>query len=199
MKPSKPIKDWKYVFLDTSVIVDYLQNPERHGKNPKVQFRIELTQKLIRTIAGDKNNRCLIYVSAISVAELLKLVRPENAIQEVALLFNTSDVVFVDFTKSIANFLQRSLEQYLPDGQKHVFIKQLEKELNEKNIMNARQWISDDLKIAATASTIKKLDVVLTSDRKTFFPITEKLEIPCIVTDDLPLDLFGELDTEHIF
>ena len=200
MKPSKPIKEWKYVFLDTSVIIDFLQNPEKHAKNPIVQKRIALTQKLINNLGASNNgSRCLFYVSAVSLSELIKSSRPENIAQEVALIFNTSDVVFVDFTKNIANFLQRSLENYLPDGQKHTFIKQLEKELNDKNVYNARQWVSDDLKIAATASTVKKLDALLTADKNTFYPIAEKLEIPCLVTEDIPLDLFGELDTEHVF
>lgn len=200
MKPNKPIKEWKYVFLDTSVIIDFLQNSEKHAKNPKVQKRIELTQKLINNLGISNNgNRCLFYVSAVSLSELIKSSRPENIAQEVALIFNTSDVVFMDFTKSIANFLQRSLENFLPDGQKHTFIKQLEKVLNEQNVSNARQWVSDDLKIAATASTVKKLDALLTADRNTFFPIAEKLEIPCLVTDDIPIDLFGELDTESTF
>ncbi len=200
MKPNKPIKEWKYIFLDTSVIIDFLQNPEKHTKNPKVQKRIELTQKLINNLGVSNNgNRCLFYVSAVSLSELIKSSRPENIAQEVALIFNTSDVVFIDFTKSIANFLQKSLENFLPDGQKHTFIKQLEKSLKEQNFNNARQWVSDDLKIAATASTIKKLDVLLTADRNTFFPIAEKLEIPCLVTDDIPIDLFGELDIESIF
>lgn len=200
MKPNKPIKEWKYVFLDTSVIIDFLQNSEKHAKNPKVQKRIELTQKLINNLGISNNgNRCLFYVSAVSLSELIKSSRPENIAQEVALIFNTSDVVFMDFTKSIANFLQRSLENFLPDGQKHTFIKQLEKVLNEQNVSNARQWVSDDLKIAATASTVKKLDALLTADRNTFFPIAEKLEIPCLVTDEIPINLFGELDTESTF
>jgi hypothetical protein len=201
MKPSKPIKEWKYVFLDTSVIIDFLQNPERHTKNPKVQERIKRTQKLINYLGNSNNgNRCVFYISAVSLSELIKLSRPENIGQEVALIFNTSDVVFMDFTKSIANRLQKSLEHFLPDGEKHKFIKKLEKSLNEQDVYNSRQWVSDDLKIAATAeSTVRKLDVLLTGDRNTFFPIAEKLEIPCLVTDDIPLDLFGELDTESTF
>lgn len=200
MKPSKPIKEWKYVFLDTSVIIDFLQNPEKHARNPQVQKRIVLTQKLINNLgSSDKGNKCLFYVSAVSLSELIKSSRPDNIAQEIALIFNTSDVVFVDFTKNIANLLQRSLESYLPDGQKHILIKQLEKKLNVENVHNARQWVSDDLKIAATAHSVKKLDVLLTGDKRTFYPIAEKLGIPCLVTDDIPLDMFGELNIESLF
>lgn len=200
MKPSKPIKEWKYVFLDTSVIIDFLQNPEKHAKNPDVQNRIILTKKLINNLGVSSNgSKCLFYISAISLSELIKSSRPENIAQEVALIFNTSDVVFMDFTKNIANFLQRSLENYLPDGQKHIFIRQLEKELKVKNMHNSRQWVSDDLKIVATASTVKKLDALLTADKNTMYPIAIKLEVPCLITDDIPLNMFGDLDTDLVF
>jgi hypothetical protein len=201
MKPSKPIKDWRNIFLDTSVIVDYLQNPERHSKNPVVQKRIINTQALIRSVTEldkENNTKCFLYVSAVTLAELMKTNRPDNIAQEVAQIFNTADVVFVDFSRSIANWLQRSLESYLPDNHKYEFIRSLEKALSENHVMNARQWVSDDLKIAASAGSVKRLDVILTADRRTFYPIAEKLELPCMVTDDIPLNLFGEIDIEIV-
>ncbi len=201
MKPTKPIKEWRHVFLDTSVIIDYLQNSERHARNPSVQKRIISTQALINYVGGldeEGNTKCAFYVSAVTLAELVKTAKPENVAQEISLVFNTANVVFVDFSRNIANRLQQSLANFLPDNHKHEFIRSLEKTLSENHVMNARQWVSDDLKIAASASIIKRLDVILTADRRTFFPITEKLEIPCMVTDDIPLDLFGELDTDIV-
>ena len=39
----KQIEDWKYVLLDTGVIIDYLILPERITKNEKHRKRVENT------------------------------------------------------------------------------------------------------------------------------------------------------------
>ena len=53
----------------------------------------------------------------------------------------------------------------------------------------------DDLKIASTAKSLTKLDVVLTADKKTFTPICAQLDIPFVETSNLPKDLFDDINT----
>lgn len=31
------------------------------------------------------------------------------------------------------------------------------------------------------------------------YPIAIKLEVPCLITDDIPLNMFGDLDTDLVF
>lgn len=123
-----------------------------------------------------------------------KLAAP-NTVKELVLLFSAGDVTFVNFSKDIALRLNQSLEHYLPEGQKHQFISFLEKELKANNVANARQWVSDDLKIAASAKSIRHLDAVLTSDKNTFKRIADTLELPCIsmFKEEFANDLFGDI------
>ncbi len=201
MNPSKPIKEWSRVFLDTSVIIDYLKNPESQAKNPALQRRIIDTQALIKIITAldnEGNTKCRFYVSAITISELTRKSLSDSVAQDIIQTFNSADVVFVDYTKTIANELQKSLANHLPEEHKREFLRELTKSRAEINSMNARAWVSDDLKIIASSKIVKGLDVILTADKQTFYPITEKMGIPCMVTDRIPYDLFGKIDTEIV-
>lgn len=198
MKPSKPIADWQTVFLDTSFIVDLLHDPGRFKKNPLVKKRIEIAQRVMEILNSyspdGKRERRSYFISAISLAELRKMAT-QNAAKDLVLLFSAGDVTFVDFTKDTALLLNRSLEEHLPDGQKHQFIRYLEKELAAAGYANVRQWVSDDLKIVASAQSVKRLDAVLTSDKNTFKLIADTFELPCVAMfpEEFEQDLFGDI------
>lgn len=198
MKPTKPIVEWQNIFLDTSFIIDFLSDPERFNKNPEVKRRIEITHRVMEILSaydkeGNKSRRNF-FISAVTLGELRKL-SVENMAKDLVLLFSTGDVTFVDYTKDIALLLQRTLEDSLPSGQKHQFISFLEKELKARNYANARQWVSDDLKIVASAKFVKRLDVALTSDKNTFKLIADTLDVPCVsmFIEDFEQDLFGDI------
>ena len=198
MKPTKPISEWQNILLDTSFIVDFLSSPERFDKNPEVQKRIELAQRVMEILSNyepsEKNTRRNYFISAITLGELRKMAT-ENTAKELVWLFSAGDVTFIDYTKDTALLLNRSLEECLPKGQKHQFLSYLEKELKARNFANARQWVSDDLKIVACAKSIKKLDVALTSDKNTFKLTADTLEVPCVsmFKEDFDTDLFGDI------
>lgn len=184
--------------LDTSFIIDFLSDPERFHKNPEVKRRIEIAHRVMEILSaydkeGNKSRRNF-FISAVTLGELRKL-SVENLAKDLVFLFGAGDVTFVDYTKDIALLLQRSLEDSLPSGQKHQFISFLEKELKARNYANARQWVSDDLKIVASAKSVKRLDVVLTSDKNTFKLIADTLDVPCVsmFMEDFEQDLFGDI------
>jgi predicted nucleic acid-binding protein len=197
MTSIKPVKEWKYVFLDTSVIIDYLGNPQRHTKNIDIQERIQKTQELFDKILRTQQG-IVLYISAISIAELTKFSSPENVVREIINTFYSFDVTLIDFTTDIANNLQKNLEKYLPEGQKHQFNKKLEQLKNQEGTMSAREWIADDLKIVACAKSRSKLDVVLTADTKSFLPYAQKFELPCLPIQHLETNLLGEIETSKI-
>lgn len=198
MNVVEPIEKWKYIFLDTSVIIDLLLDANKFSKNIPVQKRINDTKKLFKYFSDSntfKNKQYVFYVSAISVSELTA--KLDNDLTVVLLrLFSAGDLTFVDFTKDIALTITNDIKMYLPNFSYNQFISQLEKELkNDNTVFNKRNWIIDDLKIASTAKSLTKVDVVLTADKKTFTPICAQLDIPFVETSNLPKDLFDDINT----
>jgi len=62
--PTTSILDWQHVFLDTSVICDYLTQPERLNKNPEHQIRVKKTHQLFELFKQrDQNSSggCLVF------------------------------------------------------------------------------------------------------------------------------------------
>ena len=196
MAKVKAISDWNYIFLDTSVIIDLFQNPDRLHKNPKHQQRVIDTKKLFEYFEKNKDTKkknYVFYVSAITVSELTADL--ETDLFEILLdIFKSGDLTFVDFTKEIALNISKNVREFVPQYSYNQLVKHLEKNLKEENsITNARNWIEDDLKIACSANMLNKLDVVLTADERTFSPICEKLNIPYQKTSNLPKNLFDDI------
>lgn len=203
MKPNKPIAEWQHILLDTSFIIDVLSDPGRFQKNPEVKRRIEIAHRVMEILAVNdtesNKSRHNFFISAVTLGELRKL-SVETAAKDLVLLFSAGDVTFVDYTKDIALLLNRSLEEALPaTGQKHQFVRYLEKELAALGVANVRQWVSDDLKIVASAKSIKRLDVALTSDKNTFKLIADTLTVPCVsmFMEDFEQDLFGDISVVY--
>jgi len=200
MNTVEPIEKWKFIFLDTSVIIDLLLDAKKFDKNIPVQNRINDTKKLFKYF-NDSNiyskKQYVFYVSAITVSELTA--KLDNDLILVLLkLFSSGDLTFVDFTKDIALTITNDIKNYLPNHSYNQFISRLKKELKDDNsAFSKRSWIIDDLKIASSAKSLKQLDVVLTADKKTFSPICLQLNLPFVETSNLPKDLFDEISTKH--
>lgn len=198
MNSVEPIEKWKYIFLDTSVIIDLLLDANKFDKNVPVQKRINDTKKLFKYFSDSNTfleKQYVFYVSAISVSELTANLDKDLTLVLLR-LFSAGDLTFVDFTKDIALTITNNIKHYLPNFSINQFFSQLEKELKHNNtVFNKRNWIIDDLKIASSAKSLKKLDVVLTADKKTFSPICNQLEIPYVETSNLPKDLFDDINT----
>ncbi len=198
MKPKKPITEWKNIFLDTSFIIDYFTYGKSDIKDQLTKERRELVNSVMEILSNydleGGNQKRNFYISSLSVTELRKLEK-DNVAKELVRIFSASDVTFVDYTKNIALVLNRSLETHLPEGQKHQFLSYLEKELKYSNVVSARQWVTMDLMIAGSAKSVKNLDVVLTSDKKTFKLIADTLDLPCLAMfkEEIDFDLFGEI------
>jgi ethanolamine ammonia-lyase large subunit len=137
----------------------------------------------------------MFYISAVTISEMTRN-DSENMVNAIFYFFNSSGITFVDFSKNIASKISQNVREYLPDYSVNQFISHIQKNTIKPNdIVNIRNWIIDDLKIAASAKSIKKLDVVLTADKNTFKPIAEKLKIPVLETNNIPKDLFDEISS----
>ena len=197
----KQISDWKNILLDTSVIIDYLMTPNRILNNNKAKKRIEKTHLLFDYFNSTVNeSKRTLYISAITLSELRKLSNERTVLETLINLFSCSDIVFVDFTKEMSMQIHTHLDLLDKDPNLNSFIKNLSTELNKEGIYQASGWVSDDLKIVATAKFFKgKIDVVITGDGKTFVPIAERFEVPVVNTFELPLDIFSQLEVNIAF
>jgi predicted nucleic acid-binding protein len=196
MKPSKPISEWSHILLDTSVIIDYLNDANKIKNNEKVKSRILSVQNFLNNILFKTKVKKYLYVSAITIAEL-KNMSNKSVFRDLVRLFSASDVVVVSFSKQVAELLNAKMRDGVIGSELQQLNKSLERQLKESNVGMAREWIRDDLKIITTALTLPNLDVVLTSDYKTFTPIAHQLEVPCIDMNNpqFSLNLLGEIDT----
>lgn len=202
MSQIKPIKQWSRIMIDTSVIVDYTKNPARFDKNPGEKDRIEKVQQLINYLTSTEHSgeSPMLLVSAISIAELSKLPESSSNIERVTSLFSGAEVTFVDFTASIAASIPLLFDSILPDGQKFQWLKQLEQDLKFEGISWARQWVSDDLKIIASAhAQRRKLDALISSDTKVFAQLATKLDLPLVQPNKLPTNPSGSINIEVAF
>lgn len=193
----KPIEEWVHIFLDTCIIIDLFVPMDRINQYPEaLKERIIKTKKLFEFFKASGTSRTF-YISAITVGELTKMASDVPNDEMLIELFSSGDVAFVDYTKDIALSINGKLNKYLPDTTINQYVKQKEKELNEQNVFQARQYIVDDLKIIASANYLPKIDVILTSDKNTFLPIAEKFELMAVRPETLSEDLFGEIETRN--
>lgn len=198
------IDTWHHVFLDTTVIIDFICSPDRINNNPSHRQRVINTHDLFKYFSNkdelDKNNQQIwFYISAITISELRKHQTNDELIDDLIMLLNCGNVTFVDYTKETAQFLQKNYTNYLPGNQLKEIITELEKELATLGAATARKWIQDDLKIAASAKMLKKLDVLLTGDQKTFLTLALAMDLNVHYTKELPRNMFDDLDTSVQF
>lgn len=192
----KPIQDWKSILLDTSVIIDYILDPDRINNNDQWKKNIINTHKLFKYFEDTftTDSRRQLYISAITVSELRKLPDGLNVFDFLSQLFNCSEIIFIDYTAEMAVEIHNYIS--LPnDVNINAHLSKLRKNLAQSGVYHASGWVSDDLKIASSAKFLKpKIDVVLTNDAKTFLPIAALFNIPIICVSDLPTDLLGDID-----
>ena len=186
------IENWEHIFLDTSVIIDLFVNSDSLINNKPVQERVINTQKLFDYF-NKVDKTFTFYVSAITIAEMTRG-NKEKLIDALFVFFGNSNLTFVDYTKEIAIQISKNIKEYIPEYNYNQLISQLKKEIkNDTDVINARNWITDDLKIVSSAKSLNKIDVVLTADKKTFVPIAERLKLPILQTNNLPKDLFNDI------
>ena len=198
MESGKKIYEWKHVFLDTSFIIDYLSDAKKFDANPKKKENIEVSKLIMDCLSSkNSNERPRFYVTSITIGELRRL-DTASIFKKIAEVLSVGDVVFVPYGKEEAMEVNYIVEAYKKAKAPELSLKDLEKAKKESGCINYRGWISDDMKILSCAKRLydrKQLDVILTSDEKTFLPIANFLNLPCSVLNGnyFPGDIFGNI------
>jgi hypothetical protein len=198
MVTGKKIYEWKHVFLDTSFIIDYLSDAGKFGANPRKKENIEVSGKIMDCLSSKNRNEILrFYVTSITTGELRRL-ETASIFKKIAEVLSAGDVVYVPYGKEEAMEVNYIIEAYKKAKAPKLSLRDLEQAKRESGCINYRGWISDDMKILSCAKRLydrKQLDVILTSDEKTFLPIANFLKLPCSVPNGkyFPGDMFGNI------
>jgi hypothetical protein len=196
MKVNTTISDWKHVFLDTSFIIDFLSDAGNFDPNPKKKENIEVARMIMERLSSrDNKGRPHFYVTSITIGELRRF-EIASIFRKIIDILSAGDVTFVPYRKEEAIEVNMIIEGYKKLRAPKLSLKDMEKARKESGCINYREWISDDMKILSCAKVLherKQLDVILTSDEKTFLPIAEFMELPCCLLNRtyFPPDLFG--------
>lgn len=175
----KKLIDWERIFLDTSIIIDYILG--EHPSSPEIDDRRKFTVKLIDFLANNKtesNKERTFLISSITVSELKRLNKEGSSVDiEVVKALKTENVEFIPFDNEAAEFMNNSFYASLNSAQQREFVKE-SKILVDNNYSLARRWILIDLMIISCgAINSSKSDIILTADHKSFSAICERLGI----------------------
>ncbi|MDR1980386.1 MAG: hypothetical protein LBQ39_02040 [Tannerellaceae bacterium] len=198
MGNSKKMSDWTHILLDTSFIIDYLSSPEKFDDNPKKQESIKLANDIMTELSlANRAHKPQFYITSITIGELIKL-ETASISRKIIEIFYSGDVTFLPYGKSEAEEMNEFIQKYRKLKEPRKSLQAIEKVKKESGCINYRGWISDDMKILSCAKKLhdkKMLDVILTSDEKTFFPIAEIWELPCrcLNLQHFPRDMYGAL------
>ena len=198
MNITKKISEWRYILLDTSFVVNYLSDPTRFASNPVKKENIELAKSIMELLSSEQRKiKPQFYITSITIGELKRL-ETESVAKKIIETLSAGDVTFLPYGKIEAEVLNKVVFAWKKEKQPKVTQKQLEDDCRNSGCTNFRNWISDDMKILSCVKQLcqqKRLDVILTSDERTFLPIAELMELPCLVLkkENFPTDLFGEL------
>jgi len=188
------VSEWKRIFIDTSFIIDSVRNLDNIIETDSKYEYVKRTHALIDyfNLPSQSDSSPIWITSSIVLSELSKF-ENSDAVSELQTIFNTPNIEIINFTRKEASFIVNDMVNYVE--QKHIsqYINQLRKDLAEMNIFNPKNYISNDALIIACAKT-KRCDVVLTSDENSFMHIAKQVNLPVLLTKDLPIDTFQQID-----
>ncbi|MBS1630004.1 MAG: PIN domain-containing protein [Bacteroidetes bacterium] len=178
----KPIyTEWEHIFLDTCIIIDYLHAKRNPGHATRADYVKKILDDLLTKKTASGANRKF-YVSAITISELLDKSDDKPKAERLVKQLNASDLTYVAFDNDIAGFMTANYHAILGTDK----LRAISRELSwpEHDLVLAREWVSKDLMIIASAHSLD-CDVVLTVDWKTFYPVAEKVDCFCaLVLED---------------
>jgi hypothetical protein len=197
MRPAKELADWQHIFLDTSYIIDLLSDPARFAKNIEHQQRIMLSHEVQRTLETHSSKARKYYVSSITIGELCYTKKDGALVADLTALFSGDFLQFINYDRGIALKMVGYLHTALPLAQRKQMESHISKSLEKAGCANTRQWMEDDIKIIACAKALPQLDAILTSDKNSFIPFANALEVPVIgmfESEYFGRTLLGELE-----
>jgi len=164
--------DWKEVFLDTSIIFAY-QQATRSGNT---DLRCEFVKRLIDDLVS---RDIQLFMSAISISEMYNKSDSTPKTKKIIDHINSKNMTFMSFDTNIGEHMTCQYHKVLGKDKLSSLVEEIS--WPNSDLILAKEWITKDLMIIATADYIKS-DVILTLDRKTMHPLAKKVEVFCAYT-----------------
>jgi len=185
--PDKPIKDWKRILIDTSIICNLFRSEGKDVTDKTIIFSNQLITFLTNQKSSDLKERTFL-ISTITISELLTKEQDSEKIKKILRVLNSDNVEFIDFDLETSLTFNRYLYPHLSRSELHERAKELGFKTHE--YMMAREWISKDLMIICSGIE-KGADVVITADKNTMYPIANDLNIFCVLAFPELFEVFG--------
>jgi hypothetical protein len=167
----KNVRDWGTILIDTGMILALFAS--KNGSiDPNILFVKKLLTYLCAYQTGDRIDR-RIYISTITVGEILTQEIGQDKVNRILKVLDSDNVEFLSFDIETALQFNVKMQPYLEKTAIHK--KAAELGFVTKDYGMARQWISKDYMIAMTGFT-KNVDVIITLDKNTFYPICADFE-----------------------
>ena len=167
-----PYLQWENILLDTSILFSYIQATRDNNTDEGCNFVKRVIDDLSNNKSQGKRLRNF-YVSAISIAEMYDKSTDRKKTEKLIEKMNIKTMTYVAFDTDIAEHMTSNYHSILGTTKQNKFAKSLG--FKDHEMVMAREWITKDLMIIATADYLQ-CDAVLTIDEKTFIPLCEEVE-----------------------
>lgn len=166
------------VFLDTSILIDLFNTSETNERTKFVRNLIDSLNTSLPT-KGKARTFC---ISSITIGEMVKFASKtkDEVLVDLLTLLQAQNLEVLPYTDDIALNQNVLFKKYATKTKLNEFLKKLK--LFPHNYVLAREYISRDFMIISTAHHINA-DVIITSDKNTFLPIAQELNIFCVVAE----------------
>ena len=166
------------VFLDTSILIDLFNTSETNERTKFVRNLIDSLNTSLPT-KGKARTFC---ISSITIGEMVKFASKtkDEVLVDLLTLLQAQNLEVLPYTDDIALNQNVLFKKYATKTKLNEFLKKLR--LFPHNYVLAREYISRDFMIISTAHHINA-DVIITSDKNTFLPIAQELNIFCVVAE----------------
>ena len=182
------LQNWRTILLDTTVIINAL-----HALNGSQDEVCNLSLGLIRFLSKNKttkNQDRVFLVSAITISEILQNNEgDEKIVKKVVRAIDSKNVEIISFDERIAEYMKSNYHELLGVKNQNKIIPTLN--IDQRNFVQIREWITKDLMILATGH-YSEADVILTNDHKTMYELSKKVDVFCALTRPHFFDVKGE-------
>ncbi len=176
---NKSIVDWKTIMLDSSVIIALFMSQAEEVKDEDIRFTKDLIDFLNSHNSGDGKPRKFL-IPTIVLSEVITIEDDQEKIKRILRVLNSNNVEFVDFDFATSMLFNHHLKPYIIK-RKNLNKLALEIGFKSGDYGMAREWIHRDFMIAMSGKA-HEVDVILTADCKTFYPLSNKIDAFCALT-----------------